>query len=385
MHSSRRRFIQHSSLFAAGVLALKHSALAKALEETGLDSSGLKDSFKDDFLIGSIMSGKNMREARPDYLALLAKEFNSLTMENDMKWGVIHPNEKTWNWDVADKFVAFGSQQKMKLVGHVLVWHSQMDNEVFKDKHGKQIKPKALLKRMQKHIGTLAGRYKGKFWAWDVVNEAIDEDKGWRQSNWFKILGEDCMDKAFHFAHEADPQAELLYNDYNMHNPGKRVFLVDWIKAAKKRGVPISGVGLQGHVGLDYPSLQEFEDSIVAYAKAGMRVHITELDVDVLPAAWKYMGAEISTSFEYSEQLNPWTNGLPQEIEDKLTARYVELFKLFLKHRDKIDRITFWGTSDVESWKNDFPVKGRTNYPLLFDRQYQPKAAYFAVRDLKNK
>lgn len=379
MPISRRHFIQNTSLLGASLLSLQHSALAKALEQTGL-----KDSFKDDFLIGSIMSGKNTLEGSAEYLSLLAKEFNSLTMENDMKWGVIHPNKKTWNWEVPDKFVKFGLENNMKLVGHVLVWHSQMDNEAFKNKDGSLVDKKTMLKRMQKHINKLVGRYKGKFWAWDVVNEAIDEDKGWRQSNWLKVIGEDFMDQAFHFAHDVDPKAELLYNDYNMQNPGKRAFLVNWIEGAKKRGVPITGVGMQGHVGLDFPNLKEFEDSIIAYAKTGMRVHITELDVDVLPVAWEFMGAEISTNFEYSEQLNPWPNGLSQQIEDKLTARYVEVFKLFLKHRDKIDRVTFWGTSDIESWKNDFPVRGRTNYPLLFDRSYQPKPAYFAVRKLKD-
>lgn len=379
MNITRRKLITNASVLGTTLLFQRQRAFAKALESTGL-----KDSFAKDFLIGSIMSAKNMRAARPEFLALLAKEFNSLTMENEMKWERIHPEANKWNWELPDKFVEFGLQHDMKLLGHVLVWHSQMAKGAFEDDKGNTVNRKTMIARMEKHISTIVGRYKGKIWGWDAVNEAIDEDKGWRQSPWLNIIGEDFMDYAFNFAHDVDPKAELLYNDYNMQNPGKRTFLVDWIKGAKKRGVPITGVGLQGHVGLDFPSLKEFEDSIVAYAKTGMRIHITELDVDVLPVAWKYMGAEISANFEYSDQLNPWPNGLPQEIEDKLTARYVEVFKLLLKHRDKIDRVTFWGTGDSESWKNDFPVRGRTNYPLLFDRNYKPKDAYYAVRKLKD-
>ncbi len=379
MSITRRQFIAKTSALSTALFFAQQRALAEALNTTGL-----KDSFKDDFLIGSIMSKKNMEEARPEFLSLLAKEFNSMTMENEMKWERVHPKHDKWNFDIPDKFVDFGLKHDMKLVGHVLVWHSQMGEGGFTDKKGNFVDRATMIKRMQDHISTLVGRYKEKFWAWDVVNESIDEDKGWRLSPWYKIIGEDFMDLAFRLAHDVDPKARLLYNDYNMHKPGKREFLVNWIEGAKKRGLPISGVGMQGHIGLGYPDLKEFEDSIVAYAKTGMRVHITELDVDVLPNAWKFFGAEISKNFEYSEQLNPWPEGLPQEMQDKLTARYVEIFKLFLKHRDKIDRVTFWGTGDIESWKNDFPVRGRTNYPLMFDRSYKPKPAYYAVKKLRS-
>ncbi len=379
MSITRRQFIAKSSALGAALLVAKQNAMANALESTGL-----KDAFKKDFLIGSIMSKRNMEEARPEFLSLLAKEFNSMTMENEMKWERIRPALDTWNFDIPDKFVEWGLQNDMKLVGHVLVWHSQMGKGGFTDEKGNFVDRATMINRMQDHISTLVGRYKGKFWAWDVVNESIDEAKGWRLSPWFKIIGEDFMDLSFRYARDADPDAELLYNDYNMQNPGKRQFLVNWIEGAKRRRVPITGVGMQGHIGLDFPSMKEFEDSIKAYAKAGMRVHVTELDVDVLPVAWKYMGAEISANFEYSDQLNPWPNGLPKEMEDRLTDRYVEFFKLLLKHRNKIDRVTFWGTGDSESWKNNFPVRGRTNYPLLFDRNYQPKPAYYAVKKLRS-
>ena len=358
---------------------LKHNAVVLAAEDLGL-----KGAFKGDFYIGTAISGQNMQESRPEYLALLAKEFNAITMENNMKWGVVHPEEDTWNWEVPDKFVDFGVKNNMYILGHNLVWHSQMARRGFVDKDGKELSREAMLKRMQSHISTLVGRYKGRVTAWDAVNEAVDEDKGWRKSQWFTIIGEDFMDFAFNYAHDVDPKADLLYNDYNMHNPGKRQFVVDWVEGALKRGVPINGIGMQGHVGLDYPDLGEFEKSIVAYGKTGMKVHITELDVDVLPRAQQQTGADISDSARYSDALNPYTDGLPAEIEKKLADRYVEFFKLFLKHRDVIQRVSFWGTGDGESWKNNFPVRGRTNYPLLFDREYRRKACYDAVVALKH-
>lgn len=378
MTYSRRHFLLHSSIGMAMLSTIKMNAFAKAMNEVGL-----KDYFKDDFKIGTAISGKLMKELPADYEQLVAREFNAITMENDMKWERVHPRPGVWEWELADKFVDFGVRKDMYIVGHVLVWHSQTPKWVFEDSNGKPLSREALLSLMQQHINTVVGRYKGKIAAWDVVNESIDEDKGWRKSPWLNIIGAEFMEKAFQYAHDVDPKAHLLYNDYNEHAPAKRAFIVDFVNNFKKKGVPIHGIGMQGHVGLGYPDIKEYEKSIEAYAAAGMRVHITELDVDVLPEAWDHIGAEISTNFAYSKKLDPYTKGLPQKIEDKLTRRYEEFFKLFLKHRDKIERVTFWGTGDAESWKNGFPVKGRTNYPLLFDRQYNKKPAYHAVVNLK--
>ena len=378
MFLSRRQFIRNSAVAYGAVAMLKSEAISKAAEETGL-----KDAFKGDFYIGTAIGTQNMQESRPEYLSLLAREFNAITMENNMKWGVVHPDEDIWNWEVPDRFVDFGEKHNMYILGHTLVWHSQMARNGFVDKDGRELTREALLKRMQHHIAILVDRYKGRVTAWDAVNEAVDEDRGWRRSRWFNIIGEDFMDYAFNYAHEVDSKAELLYNDYNMHNPGKRRFVVDWVEGAKKRGVPITGIGMQGHVGLDYPDIGEFDKSIAVYARTGMQVHITEMDVDVLPRAREQTGAEISDRADYSEDLNPYVDGLPAEIEKQLADRYVEFFKLFLKYRDSIRRVTFWGTGDGESWKNYFPVRGRTNYPLMFDREYKRKACYDAVVALK--
>lgn len=379
MKTTRRRFLQ-GSIALAGLAQLKGMALANALEITGL-----KDVFKDVFLIGTAISNRTLETQDAELLALIAQEFNTITAENCMKSGEIQPAQGEWNWELADRFMAFGRENNMTIVGHALVWHSQTPSDLFVNASGEQVSRAELEQRMVTHISTLMERYRGQVHIWDVVNEAIDEGKGWRNSPWFNIFGNaDYMERAFQIAHEIDPNAQLLYNDYNMHNPEKRAFLVDVIRDYKQRGIPIHGVGLQGHVGLDFPDLSEFERSIVSYAEQGMRVHITELEVDVLPVAWEHIGAEISDEFEYSDELNPYADKLPSDIEARLTARYVEVFEMLLRHRDKIDRVSTWGTYDAESWKNDFPVKGRTNYPLLFDRQRKPKNAYHALSKLKN-
>lgn len=379
MHYTRRRLFKRTAAIAAVVASARAQALDRALQETGL-----KDLYKDDFYLGTAIGSQLMAQSDPQYLSLVRREFNALTMENNMKWLLLQPEEGRWEWTLPDRFMNFGEANNMYMVGHVLIWHSQVPDWVFKGKKNQPANARLVRKRMQNHITTLAGRYKGRIHAWDVVNEAVDEGKGWRKSPWFTTLGPGFMDEAFNLAHEVDNKAQLLYNDYNMHNPKKRAFVVDFVRQLKKRGVPIHGIGMQGHIGLDFPDTREFEASIEAYAAEGMRVHITELDLDVLPVAWKYIGAEISTEFEYSDELNPYPDGLPKAVQKQFTDRYIEYFKLFLKHRDKIDRVTFWGTSDAESWKNNFPVRGRTNYPLLFDRNYRPKPAYFGIKSLKS-
>ena len=375
---NRRKFIQQLACSALMLPILRSRARAAAIEQLGL-----KEVFKNDFYMGTAINSATFADNNQPLLNLIAREFNSITMANAFKWESIHPKVQQWDWQIPDQFIKYGTQHGMYRVGHVLVWHSQVPDTVFTDTNNQPLTKNKLVKKMENHIHTVVSRFRGKIQAWDVVNEAIDEDKGWRNSLWYKIIGEKYMEYAFQFAHQADSQCHLIYNDYNMHLPGKRKFLVDVINKYKKSKIPIHGIGMQGHVGLNFPDLDQFEQSIIAYADLGLRVHITELDVDVLPVAWSHMGAEISTLYELKDELNPYVKGLPLEKEQQLTRRYTELFKLFLKHRDKIERVTFWGTSDDESWKNDFPVRGRTNYPLLFDRNQQPKPAYFAVRELK--
>jgi len=374
---NRRNFIRNSALTAASISFLQSNVLASFAQE-----KGLKDYYKGDFHMGVAINGGTLRPNNLELQEIVKREFDSITAENEFKWAVINPKDDEWRFDVPDQFVKFGLDNNMYMLGHCLVWHSQVPRNLFVDESGNQLSKEALLKRMEIHINTLVERYKGKMHAWDVVNEALTPEDGWRKTKWIEIIGPEFMERAFHLAHDADPNAHLIYNDYNMDNPKRRQLVVDVIKDYKKRGVPIHGVGLQGHWYLDSPSIRDIEDSIAAFAAEGMKVHVTELDIDVLPYDWGRT-AEISTNAEYRETLNPYKDGLPKEINDKLTKRYEDLFKLFLKYKDSMERITFWGISDDLSWKNNFPMRGRTNYPMLFDRQHKPKDAYWAVVNLK--
>jgi endo-1,4-beta-xylanase len=216
------------------------------------------------------------------------------------------------------------------------------------------------------------GRYKGKVKGWDVVNEVMDDDGSYRKSKFYQIIGEDYIKLAFQFAHEADPQAELYYNDYSLANPVKRKGAVAMVKKLKEQGVKIDAVGEQCHVGLDYPSIEEFDQTIKDFAALGVKVMITEMEISVLPMDWS-LGADVNARMEYKKKTDLYTAGLPDSVYNVLEKRYLDFFSLFLKHKDVITRVTLWGVHDGISWKNNWPIPGRTDYPLLFDRKYQPK------------
>lgn len=377
MTLSRRHFILGTAAGLAAVTQLKTNALAAALKATGL-----KDLYRDDFLVGTVLSARTFANKDTALLDLISREFSAVTPENAMKWEAIRPQMDTWDWVIADQMVDFATRNKLQMIGHTLVWHSQVPAHVFVNAKGEPHDREALLQVMKEHITTLAGRYKGRINAWDVVNEAVEDNGSWRQTGWYKAIGEDYIEQAFRLAHQVDPAAQLLYNDYNTFMPTKRDAIVAMAKSLKAKGAPIHGLGMQGHIGIERPDLAQFEEAIEAFAETGLRVSVTELDVDVLPSVWE-MSAEIGNRFEYKPEMDPFKDGLPLEMQEKLAERYEALFKIFLKNRDKIDRITLWGTSDEASWLNGFPIPGRTNYPLLFDRQRQPKLAYHRVASLK--
>jgi endo-1,4-beta-xylanase len=378
MSISRRHFMLGTAATLAIATQLKTRALASALASTGLASLYARD-----FLIGTVLSARTFEKKDTALLDIIKREFNAVTPENAMKWEVIRPELDQWQWDVADQMVDFATQNKLHMVGHTLVWHSQVPANIFLDKSGQPLGREPLLKLMEEHIQTLVGRYQGRIESWDVVNEAVEDDGSWRQSSWFKQVGKDFIEQAFRFAHAVDPKAHLVYNDYNTFVPTKRDAIAAMAKDLKSRGAPIHGLGMQGHIGIGRPDLSQLEQTIEAFAETGVRVHVTELDIDVLPSVWE-MSAEIANRFEYKPEMDPFKDGITQEMEEQLAERYAELFKIFLKHRDKIDRVTFWGTSDDASWLNGFPIPGRTNYPLLFDRQQKPKLAYHRLAALKS-
>lgn len=374
MTLNRRRFLINSSL-AASLSPLGRTVFAEV-------RTGLKDTFKDRFLIGTAVNADITRGKYPDLTEIIKRNFSSITPENALKWESLRGKDGEWKWAEADSFVAFGQEHKIHSVGHCLAWHSQIPDSVFKNAKGSYIKPAELRSKMTDHITTLVSRYKGKLAAWDVVNEAVGDDNAMRKSHYFKILGENFIDLAFNLAHEIDPNAHLLYNDYNIEKDGKREAALALLGRLKKRGVPVQGVGIQGHIAIDGPSIADIEKSIEAYAKLGLRVHFTELDVDVLSREWDSPTADITTRFDYTPERDPYIKGMSKERNDQLSARYESLFKLFIKHKDKIDRVTLWGISDDMTWLNDFPIKGRTNHPLLFDRTHQPKDVYFRLLQL---
>ena len=339
----------------------------------------LKDVFKDYFMIGAALnqaqsSGKDMFSVN-----LVKKHFNTVTPENILKWESVHPEPEKYNFEPADIFVDFGKKNNLFIVGHTLIWHNQTPKRVFEDEQGNPVDRETLLNRMRSHIHTVVGRYKGRINGWDVVNEALDEDGTLRQSQWLEIIGDDYLIKAFEFAHEADPDAELYYNDYSLENEPKRNGAIKLIKKLLAEGVKIDGVGLQGHYKMDWPTTSQLDSTIKAFAALGIKIMITELDVDVLPYDWQNHGADITLNIELQEELNPYKNGLPDSVQQSLAKRYASLFDVLTNNNETVSRVTFWGVSDKDSWLNNWPVRGRMNYPLLFDRNGEPKPAFEAV------
>lgn len=338
------------------------------------NTKGLKDVFQGKFYLGVAMNTWQINGKDTASVRIIKQHFNSITPENVMKSALIHPQEGKFNFTLPDQFVEFGVQNQMFIIGHCLVWHSQTPQWLFVDSLGNDVSREVLIGRMKNHIQTVVGHYKGKVKGWDVVNEAILDDGSWRESKFYKIIGPEFVKMAFQFAHEADPDAELYYNDYSMALPGRREGVVKMVKEIQKDGIRIDGIGMQAHLSMDFPKIEEFEKSLLAFAGLGVQIHITEMDISALPSPKDEQGADVSTRVQYKKELNPYTDGLTEEAEKAHDNRYKEFFDLFLKYQDKIERVTLWGISDRLSWKNNFPVPGRTDYPLLFDRKNQPKS-----------
>ncbi|MBV9180505.1 MAG: endo-1,4-beta-xylanase [Acidobacteria bacterium] len=339
----------------------------------------LKDAYGGCFLVGAAVNSAQFTGRDSQETAIIQAQFNTISPENVLKWESLHPRPGTYDFTLADKYVEFGRENHMFIIGHNLIWHSQVPKWVFEDNKGKPLTRKALLKRMREHIQTVVGRYRGKIQGWDVVNEVVDEDGTLRRSGWLKIIGPDYIEKAFQYAHKADPKAQLYYNDYNLENEPKRQGALALVAKLKAKGVHITGVGLQDHVNLDSPKGEQIESTIEEFGRLGMKVMITELDVGVLPWPTRQQTADVSLKVASDSNLNPYPDGLPEQLEQRLAARYTELFRAYRNHCGLVTRVTFWGVSDKDSWKNNWPVRGRTDYPLLFDRRGQPKPAFDAV------
>lgn len=364
------RRILAATIFFASIIVSCHTVQKAGSATTS--NNGLKDYYKSYFPIGVAVSPRNLRGADEQ---LIVQQFNSLTPENAMKMGPIHPEENRYSWNDADSIVAFAQQHGLRVRGHNLCWHSQTPAWMFVDNNGNAVSKEVLLQRLKEHITTVVSRYKGKVYAWDVVNEAISDkpDEYLRPSKWYQICGEDYIAKAFEYAHEADPNALLFYNDYNEINAVKREKMYKLVKSLRDAGVPINGIGLQAHWAINEPSEPQLDSTINRFASLGLKVQITELDISVYPK--EHMARE-----RRAEDAD--TTYTPERAA-KQTQEYAMCFALFRKYKDVISGVTFWNVSDRSSWLDNFPVKGRKDHPLLFDENLKPKEAFSQVVHFK--
>ncbi len=333
----------------------------------------LKDVLGKHFLIGAAVNTQLTDGTDPGSEAVVKEQYNQVVAENCMKGEKNHPEVNRFDFADGDKLVEWAQKNGKTVIGHCLVWHSQPPRWMFTDANGKQVSREVLIGRMYNHIMTVVTHYKGKVKGWDVVNEAIEDDGSYRKSPYYNIIGPEFIELAFQFAHEADPDAELYLNDYSMAKPAKREMYVKLIRNLKAKGLRIDAIGMQSHNGYNYPDYVEYEKSMDAFAAEGVKVMLTELDINMLPNPEGFSGAEISQKFELQQKYNPYVNGLDKKAQKLFDQRYLELFKIIERHKDVISRVTFWGVNDGNSWLNGWPVAGRTNYPLLFDRNNQAK------------
>jgi len=369
MNPSETRRLMRTVIISASA-AILFLISCQAQDNPGLKDpeKGLKDYYSAYFPIGVSVAPSHLFPGAPER-ELILKEFNSLTAENVMKMGPVHPEENRYFWDNADIIVNFAMEHNMKVRGHTLCWHQQTPGWMFKNPDGSTVTKEVLLNRLKDHITQVVTRYKGKVYAWDVVNEAIDDNnsKTYRESQWYTICGEEFIEKAFRWAHEADPDAQLFYNDYNTENPGKRDRIYNLLKKLLDAGVPVHGVGLQGHWSVSGPSEKDLRDAIEKFASLGLKVQITELDVSV---------------YDRNEDFSvrkPGDDAFTPEREQKQIDMYKMFFRVFRDYKNFITGVTFWNVSDRHSWLDNFPVRNRKNYPLLFDQNLQRKKVYYEV------
>ena len=346
--------------------------LAAAVTLVAADRAALKSLAPPTMRIGAALNQAQSDGRDAVGVAIVLRQFNTISPENLLKWESVHPDPDRYDFDPADRYVEFGRGHGMFVVGHVLVWHQQTPAWVFAGEGGKKADRETLLARLQSHIAMVVGRYRGRIGGWDVVNEALDEDGTLRRTPWLEAIGEDYIAKAFEFAHAADPDAELYYNDYNLWKPAKREAAVRLVQALKAKGLRVDGIGEQGHWGIDDPPLAAIDGVLAAIRTSGTTL-ITELDIDVLPRDPDMWGADLSKQSKIRAATNIYPDGLPPAVQERLARRYADLFTLFLKH--DVGRVTFWGVTDASSWLHNFPIPGRVNYPLLWDRDGREKPA----------
>ena len=342
----------------------------------------LLDATSDKFLMGVALNTNHVSGIDTSAIKVINQHFNSIVAENCMKSEVIHPEEDIYNFGPADEFVQFGEDNNMFIVGHCLIWHSQLSPWFCVDENGNNVSAEILKQRMKDHIYTIVGRYKGRIQGWDVVNEGINDDGTYRNSKFYEILGEEYIPLAFQYAHEADPDAELYYNDYSMFAPSRRDGVIKLVNNLKEKGLRIDAIGMQGHYVMGSPTPAEVEESIIKFGETGAKVMITEFDMAVLPR--NAQGADISAREDGRDAVNPYQDSLPDSVSQEWNDWMKSYFNMFERNKDVITRVTMWGLTDGDSWLNNWPIRGRKDYALLFDRDYQPKPFVVEIMQQSN-
>lgn len=321
----------------------------------------LKEAYRDYFLIGATVEPFNLER----YSSVLKEHFNSITLENALKWDSTQKKQGAFDFSGADQCIDFAVKNNMKIRGHTLVWHGITPKWVFYDEQGSIIDKERLLERMKEHIHTVMGRYKGKIYCWDVVNEAIenrDNGKQYVDCEWLRICGPDYIKKAFVYAHEADPEALLFYNDYQVEFSIKRAKTLRMIKEMQQEGIPIHGVGIQSHTTMNVPSLYEIKAAIEEFASLGLQIHISEIDISV---------------YDYRDESRIYRSFTP-ELAEKQARRYEEIFRIFREYKKEITSVTFWGVADDHTWLDS---EIRKSWPFVFDENLAPKPAFYKITD----
>ncbi|MDP4089643.1 MAG: endo-1,4-beta-xylanase [Bacillota bacterium] len=327
----------------------------------------LAEAYKDYFKIGAAVTVNDLQGMHGD---LLKKHFNSLTAENAMKFGEIHPEEDRYDFEKPDKMKEFALNNNMKMRGHTFVWHNQTSNWLFVDKDGKEASRELVLERLKQHVKVVCDRYKDVVYAWDVVNEAIEDKNGeqYRDTKWRRILGEDYIKTVFEIVKEQDSKAALIYNDYNNEMPEKLEKSYTMLKEMLEKGAPIDGVGLQGHWNIrDKNLIENLRRSIERYASLGLKLQVTELDVSM---------------FEFEDKRTEFKEPTSEMLALQELV-YNDIFSVFREYKGLVTSVTFWGISDKYTWKDNFPVYGRKDWPMLFDVNGQPKASFDRVVNFK--
>ena len=369
---------------AIAAVALAATATALACLAQAVPSAAaeplvpLKQAAGPNLLVGTCVSTDQFDD--PAVVKLIDTQFDCLTPENQLKPDATEPQPGQFDFEAGDKIAAFAQAHGMKLIGHNLCWHNQTPKWMYQGPDGKPLPREQALANLKRHIDGVVGHYKGKVLGWDVVNEALSDKPGeyLRDSPARRAIGDDFIVQAFKFAHAADPDAEMYYNDYSNENPPKRASQLRLVKELQQAGCRIDAVGIQGHFELRHPGTADVVDSAITdFAAAGVKVCITELDVDVLPR--KQSGANITDVQKGGVNDNPYPHGMPPEVAARQADFYGRLFAVLGRHRGEVTRVTFWGVDDGASWLNTYPVRGRANHPLLFDRDLKPKPAFDAV------